>query len=220
MPEGEVNLGLWLAVIVSGLYHGINPGMGWPLAVAAGLMERRATAVFRALGPLAVGHFAAMALVLLPFAFLTTLARMSREIQIGAALLVIAFGLFLLIVHRHPRVLTRIPPTQLALWSFAIAIAHGAGLMLVPIYLGICSMRGMPDMGQTASGTVLTQNLGLALLVSSVHTLAMVAAGGVMAWIVYRYAGLQALSKTWINLDAFWAISLILVGGIALWSAT
>jgi len=94
-------------------------------------MERRVAALFSALGALAIGHFAAMAIVLLPFAILTMLAHLSREIQIAAALLVIVFGLFLLIRRRHPRALARIRPTQLALWSFAIAIAHGAGLMLV-----------------------------------------------------------------------------------------
>ncbi len=130
---------MWLAVIASGLYHGVNPGMGWPLAMSAGLMERRASGVLRALGPLAVGHFAAMAIVLLPFALLTVLVTWSREIRIAAAILVIAFGIFRFVNRRHPRALARIRPTQLALWSFAIAIAHGAGLMLVPIYLGLCT---------------------------------------------------------------------------------
>jgi hypothetical protein len=212
----NANLELWLAVVVSGLYHGINPGMGWPLAVAAGLMERRASALFSALGGLAIGHFAAMAIVLLPFAVLTMLASMSREIQIAAAIVVIAFGLYRLIDRRHPRVLSRIRPTQVALWSFVIAIAHGAGLMLVPIYLGICSTREARSMGHEAAATLVANNVWLAMAVSTVHAIAMVAAGGIAAWLVYRYAGLQVLSKAWFNLDAFWAISLILVGGTAL----
>ena len=109
-------------------------------------MERRTAALFSALGSLAIGHFAAMTIVLLPFAVLMGLAPLIRQIQIAAALLVIAFGLFLLVNPRHPRVLARIRPTQLALWSFAIAIAHGAGLMLVPIYLGICTTSGSGGM--------------------------------------------------------------------------
>jgi hypothetical protein len=208
-----------LAVIVSGLYHGINPGMGWPLAVAAGLMERRAAALFSALGSLAIGHFAAMTIVLLPFAALMGLAPLISQIQIAAALLVIAFGLFLLVNPRHPRVLARIRPTQLALWSFAIAIAHGAGLMLVPIYLGICTTDGSGGMGHEAAGTLLAHNLGLAIVVSTIHTVAMIAAGGAIAWTVYRYAGLQVLSKAWIKSDVFWAASLILVGVAALLSS-
>jgi hypothetical protein len=129
---------LWLMVIASGLYHGLNPGMGWPLAVSAGLMERSSRALVAALGPLATGHLLAMLLVILPFALLVALVEWQRQIQIGASLLVIGFGIFRLVDRRHPRTLARIPPTQLGLWSFAVAIAHGAGLMLVPIYLGLC----------------------------------------------------------------------------------
>src|SRR4030081_3150422 len=130
--------GLWLAVVASGLYHGVNPGMGWPLAVSAGLMERRSRALFAALWPLWAGHLLAMLLVILPFALLITLVEWQRPIQFGASLLVIGFGIFRLLNRRHPRALARIPPTQLGLWSFAVAIAHGAGLLLVPIYLGLC----------------------------------------------------------------------------------
>ena len=142
---------LWLAVVASGLYHGVNPGMGWPLAVSAGLMERSPRALVAALWPLTVGHLLAMLLVLLPFALLVTLVEWQRQIQIGASLLVIAFGIFRLVNRRHPRALARIPPTQLGLWSFAVAIAHGAGLMLVPIYLGLCREADL-DTGHEAAG--------------------------------------------------------------------
>ena len=90
------------------------------------------------LWPLAAGHLLAMLLVMLPFALLVALVEWQRQIQIGASLLVIGFGIFRLVERRHPRALARIRPTQLGLWSFAVAIAHGAGLMLVPIYLGLC----------------------------------------------------------------------------------
>ena len=99
---------LWLAVIASGLYHGLNPGMGWPLAVSAGLMERSPRALVAALGPLAAGHLLAMLLVILPFALLVALVEWQRTIQVGASLLVIAFGLYLLVNRRHPRALARI----------------------------------------------------------------------------------------------------------------
>ena len=116
----------------------VNPGMGWPLAVSAGLMEKSSRALVAALWPLSVGHLLAMLLVILPFALLIALVEWQRQIQIGASLLVIGFGIFRLVNRRHPRALARIRPTQLGLWSFAVAIAHGAGLMLVPIYLGLC----------------------------------------------------------------------------------
>jgi len=204
---------LWLAVVASGLYHGLNPAMGWPLAVSAGLMEKSPRALFAALGPLAVGHLLAIFAMLLPFGLLLGLAEWRREIQLAAAIVVIGFGVFRLFDRRHPRSLARIPPAQLGLWSFAIAIAHGAGLMLVPIYLGLCRAEASDDM---AAGRLVEGNLGVAILVALVHVIAMIGAGGCLAWLVYRYLGLKFVSRSWFNLDAVWAISLILVGAIAL----
>lgn len=204
---------LWLAVVVSGLYHGASPGMGWPLAVSAGLMERSDRALVAALWPLWLGHIAAVLVILLPFAVLLSLVEWQRQIQIGASLLVIGFGTFLLIRRRHPRALARIRPTQLGLWSFVVAIAHGAGLMLVPIYLGLCRSG---DVGHVATSALVNASLGMALLVSFVHSAAMIAAGGFSAWLVYRYLGLKLISRSWFNLEAIWAVSLILVGVVAL----
>lgn len=207
--------GLWLAVVASGLYHGVNPGMGWPLAVSAALMERSSRALLRALWPLTIGHLLAMLLVILPFALLVALVEWQQQIRIGASLLVIGFGIFRLVNRRHPRALARIPPTQLGLWSFAVAIAHGAGLMLVPIYLGLCRAA---DLGRSheAAGALINADLRMAVLVSAVHTAAMIAAGGFLAWLVYRYLGLKFVSRSWFNLDAIWALSLILVGALSL----
>jgi len=207
--------GLWLAVVASGLFHGVNPGMGWPLAVSAGLMEKSSRALVAALWPLTVGHLLAMLLVLLPFALLVTLVEWQRQIQIGASLLVIGFGIFRLLDRRHPRALARIRPTQLGLWSFAVAIAHGAGLMLVPIYLGLCRASDL-DKGHQAAGALINFNLGMAVLTSVVHSASMIAAGGLSAWLVYRYLGLKFMQRSWFNLDTTWAVSLILVGAIAL----
>lgn len=206
---------LWLALVASGVYHGLNPGMGWPLAVSAGLIERSPRALFAALWPLSAGHLLATLLVLLPFALLLVLAEWQRSIQIGAALLVLGFGVFRLVNRRHPRALARIPPAQLGLWSFAIAIAHGAALMLVPIYLGLCQAFDV-DAGHEAAGQLMKASLGMAALVSVVHVAAMIAAGGCLAWLVYRYLGLKFVSRSWFNLDAIWAASLILVGAAAL----
>jgi hypothetical protein len=206
---------LWLIVIASGLYHGVNPGMGWPLAVSAGLMERDARKLVAALWPLSVGHLLAMLVVILPFSLLISLVDWRRQIQIGASLLVVAFGLYRFVNRRHARALARIRPTELGLWSFAVAIAHGAGLMLVPIYLGLCRAGGL-EPGDRAAAALIGADLGMAILVSAVHTLAMITAGGSSAWLVYRYFGLKFISRSWFNLDAVWAASLTLVGMISL----
>jgi hypothetical protein len=189
--------------------------MGWPLAVSAGLMERSPRALVAALVPLTAGHLLAMMLVILPFALLVSLVEWQRQIQLGASLLVIGFGIYRLLNRRHPRTLARIPPTQLGLWSFAVAIAHGAGLMLVPIYLGLCRDSDL-DSGHEAASTLINANLEMAVLVSVIHAAAMIVTGGILAWLVYRYLGLKFVSRSWFNLDAAWAVSLILVGAIAL----
>lgn len=207
--------GLWLAVVASGLYHGANPAMGWPLAVSAGLMERSSRSVFGALGQLAFGHLMAMLAAMAPFALLAALFAWRREVQIGAGVLVAGFGAFQLARRRHPRALARIRPARLGLWSFAIAVAHGAGLMLVPVYLGLCRSPGT-DRGHEAAETLINADLGTALAVSVVHAAAMAAAAGLLAWLVYRHLGLRFVSRSWFNLDAAWATSLILVGTLSL----
>jgi len=214
---------LWLSIVALGLYHGLNPAMGWPLAVANGMTARRSGAVFATLLPLGGGHFAAMAVVLLPFAWLSWMVEWGRTLRVGAGVLVLVFGVYKVIRRRHPRALARIRPTQLAWWSFWMATAHGAGLMLLPFMLGLCTnaavavessaaMNG-PELGHAAiMGYLERSNLATALAVAGVHTLAMIAAGLAMAWIVYRYLGLRALRSTWLNLDAVWGASLIVAG--------
>ena len=214
-PDDWTTVSLWLAVIASGLYHGINPGMGWPLAVSAGLMGDGRRDLLAALGPLAGGHLLAMAGILLPFAALSALVTWQRDIRIVAGLVVIAAGIYLLINRGHPRALARIKPTQLALWSFAIATAHGAGLMLVPIYLGLCRAEEL-DAGHQAASALIAGNIVTAISVSIVHALAMIVTGGIVAFSVHEWLGLKFLSKSWFNLDIIWALSLILIGGISL----
>nr|WP_306112727.1 MULTISPECIES: hypothetical protein [unclassified Roseovarius] len=217
MADLNTTAALWWAVVASGIYHGINPGMGWPLAVSSALMERKYGNLYKALLALALGHFMAMAAILFPFTTLLWLVEWQREIQIGAATLVIALGVYLLINRRHPRFLARVPPGRLALWSFLAAMAHGAGLMLVPIYLGICGTLDT-DAGHAAAYDLMQSNAGIALVVAVMHTLAMTVSGGALAAGVYHWLGLKFLSKGWFNLDLVWALSLILVGGVALLS--
>ena len=206
---------LWLAVVASGIYHGVNPGMGWPLAVSAALMDRKPGNLYKALLALAGGHLVAMALVLFPFSVLFVLVDWQREIQIAASCLVIALGIYLLINRRHPRFLARVPPSRLALWSFLAAMAHGAGLMLVPIYLGICGTIET-NAGHAAADTLMAGNAAVAAGVALVHTGAMMVSGGLIAIGVYYWMGLKFLSRGWLNLDLVWALSLIVVGLLSL----
>lgn len=210
---------LWWAVIVSGLYHGLNPGMGWPLAVSAALMERKTSALPGALVALAGGHFLAMCAILLPFSLMVTLVYYEGHIRVGAGLIVIALGVYLLINRKHPRFLSRVPPSRLALWSFLAATAHGAGLMLVPIFLGLCAPENL-DAGHRAAENLMTSNLGMAFIVAAVHTAAMTLAGGVLAAGMYFWLGLTFLTRSWFNLDVVWALSLIVVGGIGVLTAS
>jgi hypothetical protein len=210
---------LWLTVVALGLYHGINPAMGWPLAVANGMADQRASSVFATLLPLGGGHFMAMAIVLVPFAWLSWYVEWSRAIRIGAGMVVLLFGVFKLVSRRHPRLLARIPPTRLAWWSFLMATAHGAGLMLVPFMLGLCmtpapgTEEGAATMGHAAVMSYMARaNLRTAVLVATVHTVATILAGISVAWIIYRYLGLRFLRRVWLDLDAVWGASLVLAG--------
>jgi hypothetical protein len=213
---------LWLTVVGLGLYHGLNPAMGWPLAVANGMTDRRASSVFATLLPLGGGHFMAIAIALLPFAWFSRYVEWSQAIRVGAGMAVLLFGAFKLLNRRHPRLLARIPPTRLAWWSFLMATAHGAGLMLVPFMLGICvapapgaqaGAAAAAESGHAAMMSSMAQaNLGTAILIAALHTLATVLAGIGMAWIVYRYLGLRFLRRAWLNLDVVWGASLVLAG--------
>jgi hypothetical protein len=219
----NATVALWLTIVAIGVYHGFNPAMGWPLAVANGMAARRDRAVFATLLPLGGGHFMAMAVVLVPFAWLSWYVEWSRAIRLAAAALVLLFGIYKLIERRHPRALARIRPTQLAWWSFLMATAHGAGLMLVPFMLGLCvATPPAVDTGAAAAGrdsghafvmNYLAQStFATATAVAAVHTLAMMLAGLGMAWAVYRYLGLQFLRRAWLNLDRVWGASLVIAG--------
>jgi len=197
--------------------------MGWPLAVSAALFERKKSAMIKASAMLATGHFLAMIVILLPFSMMYFFVNNEREIRMGAGVLVIAMGIYLLINRRHPKILARIHPAKLGLWSFLAATAHGAGLMLVPIYLGIC---GLLVLGESVSGTghaaaqvLMSSNIVTAFLVAATHTFAMTFAGAAIALFVYNWFGLKFISKSWFNLDLIWAFSLIIVGAFGVYSA-
>lgn len=214
----DATLPLWLGVVAIGAYHGLNPAMGWPLAVAHGLTQRRGAAVGLTFLPLGAGHLLAMALVLVPFSTLSVLVAWDRELRLVAGALVIIFGVWQLFSHRHPRWLARIPPGRLLLWSLLMAMAHGAALMLLPIVMELCvspdpgAAQAAGPLAHEGAMTLMRSGIGMALAVSLLHSAAMVASGIAVAWIVYRQVGLRCLNRAWLNLRWLWALCLIVSG--------
>lgn len=206
----------WLALLGLGAFHGLNPGMGWLFAVALGLQERRRSAVWNALPPIAVGHALSVGLVVA----LVAVVRASIPYQalrwIAAALL-IGFGVYRLVRARHPRwVGMRVGFRDLTLWSFLMASAHGAGLMLVPVFLGATHKDHVNDahFGHSGHGADLDL-LGhpwLAAVGVVVHTLGHLLVAGLIAMIVYEKLGVRILCRAWFNFDFAWAVALIVAG--------
>lgn len=209
----------WLAIVALGAYHGLNPGMGWLFAVSNGMQARRADGVLLALPPIALGHFLAMMAALLPFAVFWVYLANVGPIRVVAGVLLVVFGVYKLLWRRHPRFLVRIGPSRLTWWSFLMATAHGAGLMLVPVVLGLCTTERGGHGAPQALLELAGGSLRLTLAAATVHTAAMALTGGAIAWVVYRYFGLGLLRRGWLNLDLLWAALLIVVGGIALVAA-
>ncbi len=209
--NADATIGLWFAVLGFGVYHGLNPAMGWPLAVANGLTERRSGAVFATALPLGAGHLMAMAVVLVPFALLSWYVEWSRAVRFGAGALVLLYGVYRLIERRHPRFLVRVRPSQLTWWSFLTATAHGAGLMLVPITLSLCAPAATGSAHAARMG-LLSSSVATAVMVALLHTTAMIVSGVTIAWLVYRYLGLRFLRRAWLDLDRLCGGSLVLAG--------
>lgn len=212
----------WLSLGLLGAYHGLNPGMGWLFAVALGLQERRRWAVVRAFGPIAAGHAASVSVVVVALgaAQLWVDAWVLRVLG-GAAL--VAFGLYKLLVPlSHPKwVGMRVGPADLAVWSFLMASAHGAGLMLMPLLLGL----GAESAAHTAHAASVAvpgslDGAGSLALVTvlavGVHTAAMFLVMGAIALVVYEKLGLKILRTAWVNLDRIWAGTLIVTGAVTL----
>lgn len=209
----------WLAVAGLGAWHGLNPGMGWLLAVSNGLQARQGRGVLLALPPIALGHLLAVGVALLPFVLVGLYLERLHDIRVAAGALLVGFGTYKLLAQRHPRFLTRIRPTHLAAWSFLMATAHGAGLMLVPVVLGLCTDATVAHAHHRAVSELAASNLGIAVNAVTVHTAAMVLTGGALAWVVYRYLGLRLLGRAWLNFDLLWAALLIVIGALSLAAA-
>ena len=214
----------WLVLILLGAYHGLNPAMGWLFAVALGLQEGRREVVLRAFWPIALGHAAAVTLVAAVLAAQVVVTmRVIRYVGAGALIL---FGLYKLIRRKHPRwVGMRVGFRDLTAWSFLMASAHGAGLMLVPVLLKLSgTMQEMEHRANEAHEhwghsvhLFLTDRAVLADFAAvAVHTLAMFAVMAVVALVVYDRLGLMILKRTWFNVDLLWAGALVGAGVITL----
>jgi hypothetical protein len=203
----------WLTLALLGAYHGVNPGMGWLFAVALGLQEQSGRAVLRALPPIALGHALSIGITVGLLAAGRASVSISALSWITAALLV-GFGLFKLIRPRHPRwVGMRVSAKDLVVWSFLMATAHGAGLMLLPVFL-LGEDNPAPCHGESchqAAGLSLN-TVWSYLAAISLHTLAMLLAAAALALVVYYKVGLAVLRRAWFDLDRIWAAALILAG--------
>jgi hypothetical protein len=215
----------WLTLAALGAYHGLNPAMGWLFAVALGLQERRRGAVLQALPPIVLGHAAAISLVVVVVGVAGIMIPLDvlRYVCAGALIL---FGLYKLLRRRHPRwVGMQVGFRDLTAWSFLMATAHGAGLMLVPVLLKLSgTMHQMEHRAHVAhehwghgvhlflaNPTVLADLTAVGL-----HTLAMFAVMAAVAVLVYEKLGVMILKRTWFNLDLLWAGTLVVAGVITL----
>lgn len=203
-------LGIWLTVAGFGAYHGLNPAMGWLFALALGLQRGSDRAIWIAMIPIAIGHAVSIALTAGVLLLIQGFVPI-ETLQLATAVLLLGFGLYKLFNwYRHPRwVGMHVRLHELTGWSFLMATAHGAGLMVAPAMLGVMAMHGTHMMPATAG-------LGVAV---GLHTLSMLVTMAIIAWIVYRKLGLMVLRQGWVNFDLIWAAALMVVGGVALVTA-
>ena len=198
----------WLALAGLGAFHGLNPGMGWLFAVALGLHRQDRRIVWLSLLPIALGHALSIAVVVLLFLW-AGLVVDGRVLRIGAGLVLIGWALYhWRYGHRHRvRFGMQVSLIGLAVWSFLMATAHGAGLMLWPILMPLCFGSG----AGSADAPLVTALAGV-----GVHTAAMLAVTGAIAAAVYEWVGLEVLRTGWINLDLVWTFALAAAGALML----
>lgn len=204
--------GTWALMIGFGAYHGMNPGMGWLFALALGLQQKSERAIWLSLVPISIGHAVSIVLVVVLVLAAGHLVSTST-LRFATATVLIVFGFVKLFTYyRHPRwVGMRVGMRDLFFWSFLMAAAHGAGLMVAPTLLEISTAGG-------EGGAGLTPGVGM-LIAVGLHTLAMLTVMAIVALIVYRKLGLKILRRGWINFDLIWAVALLVVGATALWLA-
>ena len=205
----------WLAVFGLGMFHGINPAMGWLFAVALGLQDQKRAAVLRALPPMVVGHALSVGIIIA--AVLVARSNLPhRTLKIAAAAILFAFGFYRLFRSRHPNwVGMRVGFGDLTLWSFIMASAHGAGLMLVPFFLpspaaGESHHHDAHQMHAWAFANFSAPSLLIAAVV--VHTLGYLLTTALVAIVVYEKLGVAILRRAWFNIDFAWMLALMITG--------
>ena len=197
---------MWPVLFLLGVYHGINPGMGWLFAVARGMQEHRARAVAWSLPPIALGHALSIGVVVL-LAGLAQVALPLTYIRIGVAVALMGLGLYKLIRSRHFHWGgMRVGFRELTIWSFLMASAHGAGLMVLPVVLA----------GPHAHHHATAQGVANGVWATLIHTLGYLTVTAAVALLVYQKFGLALLRRAWFNLDLIWAMALVATGCIAL----
>jgi len=203
----------WMALLMLGAFHGANPGMGWLFAVALGIQERSSRAVWRAMMPLAIGHGLAIA-GSIAIAAMAGVVATPQAVRWPVAAMLIGLGLYRCFSHRHPRwARMRVGARGLTLWSFLMASAHGAGLMVLPVLFGMSAQAQEPSCHRTAAAA---QDPWMALMATVVHGAGYLAVTAFAAWVVYTKLGLGLLRKAWLNLDLVWAFALIVTGTVTL----
>jgi hypothetical protein len=205
----------WLTLAGLGAFHGINPAMGWLFAVALGLQRKSRAAVLWSLLPIAAGHALSVALVIAAVGALRAFVNFVT-LQIGAAVTLIAFGLYRLLARHRVRVGMQVGAVDLMFWSFLMATAHGAGLMLLPVLLGMPIGILRHDPAHMAAATAVGHSAVIGLAAVAVHTTVMLAVAGAIAISVYEWVGLAFLRRGWINFDLVWVLALIGAGAILL----
>jgi len=210
-PAAPNALWLWLIIAGLGLFHGINPAMGWLFAVALGLHRHSERPVWLALLPIGLGHAAAVAIIVfiaLGLGFVLDTGLLQR---LGAVILLAWAAWHALYGRRHRvRFGMKVSLGGLFLWSFLMANAHGAGLMLIPAVVPLC-LAASPAHELTASGS-----LPVALTALGLHTSVMLATIGIVAIAVYKWVGIAFLPRAWINFDLVWTMALIMCAIILL----
>ena len=200
-----------IALLALGAGHGINPGMGWLFAVALGFQRQSRLAVWGALGPLALGHALAIAAAIAA-AGVIGLVVPPRVLQWGTAALLLGLGLYRLARSRHISYGgMRVDARELATWSFLMASAHGAGLMVLPLLMGNPPAPGHAH-HMAASAIALADIEWSGIVAALVHTAGYLLVTGAIAVVVYERVGLRFLRKAWVNLDLMWAAALVLTG--------
>jgi hypothetical protein len=195
-----------------GAFHGLNPGMGWLFAVALGMQEGRRSGVWRALIPLTIGHCLAIAGAVV-VATVGGIALSPRLVRLPVALLLIALGIWQSYRHLHLRWASmRVGLGGLTWWSFLMASAHGAGLMVLPVFLSMTISAEGPACHRSAASAQATLGVSATLA----HGAGYLAATAIVAWIVVQHVGLGLLRKAWINLDLIWAAALVITGSLTL----